>query len=328
MTRVTRPLVEAALLRLVRYPGTTSVRNVMRVVDEYAASQHTELVYKHAEKIIGEALIQAAYAKESGKKIFVEARVEGGVSPEYVKNFFSECDEVHKKFFIDLLYGAESVSIMVAGASPTCTTSPVCTKCQECPECLHGAECPICRNTPVRDTSGKDTLATPDGGADTPVPDTRGTVTDATDTPDAVRSESDKGGLATDRPDTTDRVTVVRVPMDDAQLNRAPESCAPPVAPADRAPEVDKPTYESGKSDAEENAPHAPVVDAETIKECSRCGRPLPLSAYVLARGRRDGRASACRECEQQRHRDYRAAKREERQNGAQNGQKRPSEAP
>lgn len=348
-TRITRPVVEAALLRLVRYPGTTSVRNVMRVVDEYAASLHTDKVYKHADKLVGEALVQAAYAKELDKKISVEIGIEGGVSPNYVKKFF-DTESTWKKFLSDLFSGADSVSILVSGnptnpVCPTCTKSPISPICPDSHEC---PQCPICRNTPVRDTSGKVTLATPASGAATPVTDTRDTVTAVTDTPDTVRSASGKGALTEDRAtgagdkvslatgatDTGDSsAPIVRMPMDCAPLDRVPEDAAPlsdaPLTPtADRAPKVDMATCESGKNEPDAGAPDALADGAETIKACTRCGRVLPLSAYVLARGRKGGRASACRECEQQRHRDYRAAKREQRQNGAPEGQKRPLECP
>lgn len=327
---VSRQLVETALLRLVRYPGTTSVRNVMRVVDEYAASLYTNKVYLHAERVVGEALIEAAYAKQLGKKIFVEIDGVENFSDDYVKNFYAE--STWKKFLSDLLSEADRVSIMVSDPSPTCPTSPestICRECQECPEC---SLCPVCRNTPVRDTSDKGTLATLASGAVTDVPDTRDSVTGDTDkgglatvpsdSRPAVTAVTDKGGLATACPDTTD--------SGPAALDVSTPTTVTP------APNVDMATYESGKSEPDAGAPDAPAAavadrpdavaaDGVPVKGCTQCKRVLALSCYGRNRSRPDGRASACQECEMRRNRERREAKRQE---AAQDGQKRPSEHP
>jgi hypothetical protein len=324
---VTRKLVETALLRLVRYPGTTSVRNVMRVVDEYAATLFTDKVYKHADRLVGEALVDAAQAERSGKKISVEVNVDG-VSPDYVKKFLTENFCTHeKKFLSDLVHGAESVVIMVE--PDDLGTSPGTDRVRNDLGTKSGTN----RVPTATHPSGKDTLATPAGGAVTPATDTRDTVTDATDTRDTVplsgdtvapvTAVTDKGGLATDCPDTADSPEMIRVPTSDAQ----------PVPSADPAPKVDMATYESGKSEPDApaldapadrltGAPDAVAEELADVKTCTQCNRSLALSCYGRNRSRPDGRASACGECEARRNRERREAKR---QSAAQGGQKRPS---
>lgn len=262
----------------------------MRLVDEYAASQHTGRVYQHAEKVVGQALVEAAYAKELGKKISVELEGVDGVDEEYVKNFYAESS--WKKFLSDLFSEADRVRITV-GASRTCEDCPDCRECPkdpECPECPHGDECPICHETGVRDTS--DTV--------TDCPDTGPLATAPSDSRAAVTPATDKGGLATDCPDTAD--------SSDAIVG-APMSCAPlDCEPNGRAPDDDASTVRT--PDGSATPTDGESAESES-KKCTRCLVLLPLSCYGRNRSRPDGYASSCRECEIKRDRERRKALKE-----------------
>lgn len=300
-TKVDRRLVHAALLRLAAYPTTTSTGTVMRLVDEYAASQHTDRVYRHAEQVIAEGLLELNRATEKGKKIFLCLVLPGldiRLQEKYVKNFFEdESQNYVKKFFKEAFPGLDQVTVLVDASrtSPECEECQDCPKCQVGPECPHGPECPICHETSVRDTSDTATFAT----------DTRDTVTDATDTSGTGASvtaasakgtlateQSDKGTLATDATDTRDTREAVTPATDtrDTPADGAASECE---------------NGENG-SHTPDAAPGLPLGE----KPCTRCGAVKPLDAYSANRSRADGRASACRDCENERDRLRRAERR------------------
>ena len=302
--QVSRQLVEAAIFRLIGHPGTTSLGTIMRMVDEYAASQHTARVYVHAERVVADALVEAHRSIENGKKISVYVDISSLDKKQlrkYTENFFTAlCEVCRKKIFNTSSVPAAPPSAIMVGANPTCPVcleSPICTNSPECPEGQECPGCPICRNTPVRDTSGRTTAVRDTRDTVPPVPDTGGTDTVVPDTPDTVRSASDKATLATPAGDNTaakDRGRKDRTPTDRVQM-------------VDASPD--------DTSTVRTPSPAGLATGCENGKTCTKCLRMLAWDRYSRNRSRADGYASACRECEQARKRVL-------------GGQKRPSDGP
>jgi hypothetical protein len=81
---IDRPAVELSLHRLMRDPSEIKLDRAMRAVDEYAATLHTSRVHAHAERVVAQALIDAAGAKQDDKNFVITIRVADA------ENFFYE----------------------------------------------------------------------------------------------------------------------------------------------------------------------------------------------------------------------------------------------
>lgn len=286
-TRMDRRLVHAAVVRLAQHPGTISVETVMRMVDEYAASQHTELVYRHAERIVAETLVEAHRGMDSGKKIFICE------DPEFhEKIFFDEkIFESPKKIFKWPSAPADSPKMIMVRDLGTNGDTNNQTK-------VGTNRVPTV--TPAPDTSDKGALATP-------ATDTRDAVTPATDAPDkdalatvpsdsepTVTGVTDKDALATQDCDTSD--TMDREPTDGVLTVRVPTD-----------ENVDNPGCAEGEKNSHTPDASKGLTDGE--KTCTRCGQRKARGEFSRNRSRADGFASACRVCENERDRIRRADK-------------------
>lgn len=292
--KVERRLVEAALLRLVRYPGTTSVGTVMRLIDEYAASQHTERVHRHAERMLVEAMVEAHRAMDAGKKIFVCE------SPEVHEKIFYREDG--KKFFKWTSPGdGPEVMIKVVGDLGT----NLGTNHQTKGGTNRTQTVDVSTVPPVRDTSGKGSLAT----SATDTGDTATAVTDTSGGEATVTGASGKGAVATDVGDSsdamdrglTDDTSTVRMEMVAGATTADAEDDASTVGVRSER-KVDNPGCGNGENDSHiSGALEGLTVGDGSSKACSKCKRVLALSCYTGNRSRADGRASSCRDCESER---------------------------
>lgn len=121
-TTVNRQLVHAAIQRLARHPSRDAMGVVLRMVDEYAASQHTSRVYAHADKVVAQALIDADRNAEHGYKIFVcilppDTKFEKNFHAQnhgvYGKNFLNEEIEKYVKNFFNATLLSQPKLIMI-----------------------------------------------------------------------------------------------------------------------------------------------------------------------------------------------------------------------
>lgn len=318
-TAVTRPIVHAVLRRLQTDGTVAALGRAVRTVDEYAASLHTERVHLHAQRILAQALVEADYHTERGKKIFVgivapdSAYVKNfppGEGPEDGKNFFTdEFEKYVKKIFKTTFSPAVRILILDEGG-------------QADGSCRDGSD-PIDRArtaTGVPDTSGKGALATdcPDT-PDTvpPVTDTGDSATPATDTRDTDTPDTDTGDTVPAVPDTNDSQTgatgdtdtsdssdpIVRMPLVDMStvrilpLRMLTDDASTVRTPGDMAP--------GGPGRPDDNA-HTGVG----VKTCTVCNSTLPLSGFNRNKSRPDGFANECRDCHASRGEAYRARRR------------------
>lgn len=189
-TTVNRQLVHAAIQRLARHPSRDGVGVVLRMVDEYAASQHTSRVYTHADKVVAQALIDADRNAEHGYKIFVcilppDTKFEKNFHAQnhgvYGKNFLNEEIEKYVKNFFNATSLSQPTTIMIKdrdlgpASTPevvrarTVDTSTVRTQPTDRPVCDTSTFCmptddvSILDGIPAADHVPEDTPAAADG---------------------------------------------------------------------------------------------------------------------------------------------------------------------
>jgi hypothetical protein len=225
----TRAMVENALRRLSYERTVAALMRAMRVVDEYAATSHTDRVYAHAERIVAKSLVEAQRNIELGKKIFIVA-FDGKKFPhelfeKYIENFFNEASS-------DLPTG---LTILVGDLSRT---------------------------------------PTPDGSGTT---DRALTVEPSTSAVAGIEPLTLHDLIPVDAEDSVsgDVSATVR----DTSVSEGPCDTSLTIAPTEVSDGSDIPTH----------------------KICSQCTDLLPLDRYSRNKARKDGYASACRDCERRR---------------------------
>lgn len=129
----------------------------MRLVDEHAATLHTSRVHAHAERIVAQAFVDAADAKQAGSEIFLCVHVDDA---DVCENFLpSSTDENFFKIFNNFFKeGSRSVHMRTHPRDPypEYTTYTKSTKCVVSHDC---ADCDVCtgdtRNVRIEPSSTK-----------------------------------------------------------------------------------------------------------------------------------------------------------------------------